>query len=236
MAGKTTKTEAICLRIHPWSQTSHVVQWLTPLGKIATVVKGAVRPKSAFLGQYDLNYTCDIVYYLRARNELHALRECVPVETRDALRGSLPSLIMADHFRALAGELAPTGEEAREWFELLAGSLDELAAAAAQGHDLDRAVLAAELVEFELSVLRLSGLFPEIEAESGVFALRGERKIPVSESVTRCLREPRSENNMQILLDTARVIGVFYDFHLDCPLNGRRAVLKSISQQKEKAT
>ena len=236
MAGETAKTEAICLRIHPWSQTSHVVQWLAPFGGLSTVVKGAVRPKSAFLGQYDLNYKCDIVYYLRARNELHALRECAPVRTRDALRGCLPALLAADHFRSLAGELAPSGEEAREWFELLDNSLDALASIAAQGPETDRAALAAELVAFELSALQLSGLYPDIEAESGVFALRGERKIPISEGVTRCLRDPRAEKNIQILLDAARVIGVFYDFHLDCPLNGRRAVVKSISQQKEKAT
>ena len=57
MAGETGKSEAICLDIRPWSRTSHVVEWLTPHGKIRTLVKGAVRPKSAFLGQYDLNYT-----------------------------------------------------------------------------------------------------------------------------------------------------------------------------------
>ena len=55
MAGETIKTDAICLGIHPWSKTSHVTSWLTPSGRVATVVKGAVPPKSAFLGQYDLN-------------------------------------------------------------------------------------------------------------------------------------------------------------------------------------
>ena len=49
MAGETTKTEAICLDIRPWSRTSHIVRWMTPEGPVTTVVKGAVRPKSAFL-------------------------------------------------------------------------------------------------------------------------------------------------------------------------------------------
>ena len=87
MAGETVRTGAICLDIRPWSRTSHVVSWLTPTGKVATVVKGAVRAKSQFLGQYDLNYTCDIIYYARAKGELHALRECVPLEMREGLRG-----------------------------------------------------------------------------------------------------------------------------------------------------
>ena len=34
MAGETVKAEAVCLRIVPWSRTSHIVQWLTPTGKV----------------------------------------------------------------------------------------------------------------------------------------------------------------------------------------------------------
>ena len=71
MAGEIIKTHGIVLSIHPWSQTSHVVTWLTPdHGPVTTLVKGAVRPKSAFLGQYDLNYTCEIVYYADTRRVL----------------------------------------------------------------------------------------------------------------------------------------------------------------------
>ena len=36
MAGETVKTAAVCLRIVPWSRTSHIVQWLTPAGKVTT--------------------------------------------------------------------------------------------------------------------------------------------------------------------------------------------------------
>ena len=100
MAGETLKTEAVCLRIYPWSRTSHIVHWLTPHGRLATVVKGATRPKSAFLGQYDLNYTCEIVYYLGSRGDLHALRECSPEIARASLRGNLAALLLADHMRS----------------------------------------------------------------------------------------------------------------------------------------
>ena len=109
MAGETIKTEAICLDIRPWSRTSHVVSWLTPTGRVATVVKGAVRAKSQFLGQYDLNYTCDIVYYARAKGELHALRECAPLEMREELREDYRKLALAGYMRRLVAELAPMG-------------------------------------------------------------------------------------------------------------------------------
>ena len=221
MAGETVKTEAVCLRIVPWSRTSHVVSWLTPFGRVATVVKGATRPKSAFLGQYDLNYTCEIVYYARARGELHALRECAPLETRDALRGNYRALVLADHFRALAEGLSPAGPEAADWHSLLSSALDGLAGG--------REELLAALLEFEIEALHLAGLSPELEAEDGFFSLRGERKMPVSPDVARCVRARGREKNRQILLDAARAIGVFYSFHLDCALDARRTVIRMIS-------
>lgn len=221
MAGETQKTEAICLRIVPWSRTSHVVTWLTPLGKVTTVVKGAVRPKSAFLGQYDLNYTCEIVYYLRAKGELHALRECAPLDGRGELRTNYRALLLAEHYRHLVHDLAPAGPEARDWFALLADSLTRLTAPGA--------ALLSEMLAFELAVLRLAGLSPEVEADSGFFILRGERSIPVSPEVASCLKNPLMVEYSQVLQDAARVIGVFYSFHVGGAPEMRRSVLQMIS-------
>ena len=108
---------------------------------------------------------------------------------------------------------------------MLARSLDILADAEA----VRSTSLLARLLEFELQVLNLAGLSPELEAESGSFTLRGERQIPVSSAVARCLRNPVSERNPEILLDAARVIGVFYSYHMDSGLDVRRSVLKLIS-------
>ena len=147
MAGETTKTEAVCLDIRPWSRTSHIVRWMTPDGPVTTVVKGAVRPKSAFLGQYDLNYTCEIVYYSRAKGELHALRECSPLSTRDSLRSSYRALVLAEYMRSQTAALAPHGEESAAWFRVLADALDALAEGAAHSpRDLVAALLGFELV------------------------------------------------------------------------------------------
>ena len=226
MAGETVKTEATCLRINPWSRTSHVVSWLTPSGRVATLVKGAVRPKSAFLGQYDLNYTCEILYYGRARGDLHALRDCVPLSRRDDLRTDYRALVLAGYFRRLAADYAPTGPDCGAWYGLLSDALDALAGGGAP--DVGR------LLRFELDALHLLGLAPEIEAASGVFQLRGERTIPVSRAVAAYLRNPGQNScDPQIPLDAARVIGVFYHFHLDCAPDVRRTVLALISKTKE---
>ena len=228
MAGETVKTDAICLAVHPWSRTSHIVKWLTPDGSVSCHVKGAVRPKSAFLGQYDLNYTCEILYYARSRGELHALRECSPKNIRESLRRDFRALVLADYMRAQCAALAPSGVECANWHKLLEAALDTLC-----GRKLDCADYVRTLVAFELGVLRLSGLYPEIEAKSGAFSLRGERKLPVSESVARCMTSPGDEKNFQILIDTARAIGVFYAFHLDSAPEIRRMVLKMISNNEE---
>ena len=142
MAGETVKTRGIALTVHPWSRTSHVVTWLTPdHGVVATIVKGAVRPKSAFLGQYDLFYTCDLIYYARASGDLHPLREATPSALRYA--------------SSLVRDLAPPGAEASDWFDFLETLLDALAA------DSPPAPPAARLVEAEMGILRLAGLAPD---------------------------------------------------------------------------
>lgn len=240
MAGETIRAEAVCLDIRPWSRTSHVVTWLTPSGKIATVVKGAVRPKSAFLGQYDLNYTCDILYYARAKGDLHALRDCAPVDRRDALRGDYRTLALAGYFRRLVSDLAPAGPDCAAWYGHLASSIAGLSLRPAPSS------LIARLVSFELGVLELAGLKPDFSrfdpaaewmpfsVETGVLGSDEGRTIRLSRATAACLRAPmRPTENFQTPLDAARAVGVFYQFHLDSASDVRRTVLRMISQTKE---
>ena len=230
MAGETIKTEAVCLGIHPWSRTSHVTSWLTPAGRVVTVVKGAVRPKSAFLGQYDLNYTCEILYYARAHGELHALRECTPLARRDELRDDYRRLVLAEHFRRLAAELAPAGPEATEWFDLLVESLDALRGSSA-------AALLPRMLEFERRTLELSGVWPEIPSGGGDLTLQNDRRIPVPAATAVCLENPHGVSDPKILLDAARVISVLYALNLELASDSRRSVLQLICKpEQEKAS
>ena len=234
MSGETLKSEAICLSAAPWSLTSHVVTWLTPRGRVATVAKGAVRPKSFLLGQYDLNYTCEIVYYARARGDVHALRSCSPLVRRDALRDDYRALALAGYFRLLAGFFAPQGPECEEWFAALCGALDALCERTGACAAESPGGLLAHLLRFELKALHLLGLFPEIEAESGGFSLAGERRIPVSPEVAAYIRNPGgAAENEKTPLDAARAIGVFYKFHADCASDVRRTVLGMIGKSRE---
>ena len=236
MAGETIRCEAICLDIRPWSKTSHVVAWLTPAGRVSTVVKGAVRPKSAFLGQYDLNYTCDILYYARAKGELHALRDCVPTDLREGLRGDYRALALAGYYRRLVSELAPTGDECRAWYDLLSAALSDLPSSVSR---------ISSFVRFELKALDLAGVGQDFSGydrqadwspysiENGCFSATGGRTLRLSRKVAGYLARPdRRCVDPQVPLDAARVLGVLYQFNLDCSSDVRRTVLKMISENE----
>lgn len=243
MAGETVKTEAVCLDIRAWSRTSQIVTWLTPAGKVATAVKGAVRPKSAFLGQYDLNYTCEIVYYARGKGDVHALRECTPLKMREDLRNDFRAASLAGYFRFLALSLSPFGAECAAWTDFLEKALDDLAVGAKGARERRGAAFYVEkLVSFEKRVLALCGLAPDFSGydrtagwspfalETGRFGDSGGHVMRISREVARYLDDPRPETgNASTPLDAARVIGVFYQFHLDCASDVRRMVLRMIS-------
>ncbi len=236
MAGETLKSEAVCLAISPWSRTSHVVAWLTPQGRVVTLARGATRPKSFFLGQYDLNYTCEIVYYARAKGDIHALRECAPVSFRDALREDHTLLAVAGYFRTLASRFAPPGEEASLWFAWLTDALDGLAR---DGLSLDRVLRA------ELRALDLMGLSLSFEGAGELLFLAGERRLPVAEGTRAYLKrlaapknarapQKNATENREIspeALDAARVIGVYYSFHVDGVTDVRRTVFNMMGHK-----
>jgi DNA repair protein RecO len=152
-----TKTNAIVLRVAPYSRTSHVVTWLTEsAGRVSTVVKGAVRPKSAFLGQYDLAYTCELLFYERARNGLHVAKECTPLETRSALRRDWQAFVAASYICDLVqGVTLPTHDGQESTYALLGDALDTLC----EGR-LEPTVL---LNWFELRLLHALGYAPHFE-------------------------------------------------------------------------
>ncbi len=121
------KTEAITLRIAPFSNTSHMVTWLTPHhGKILTVVKGACRPKGAFLGQYDIGYRCELLYYMREFRGTHVIRECSPLATRRGIRKHWDAVFILSYLCHLANVISVAGPHQAEAYRALDDALDLL--------------------------------------------------------------------------------------------------------------
>jgi len=134
------KSEAICLNVRPFSKTSHMVTWLTAEhGRLSTPVKGAQRPKSGFVGRYDLGYVCEVVFYARERNGVHHIRECTPLRFNEALRGQWRATAAAGYVCDLALRAARPGLPLPQLYAALAETLDALPGCAP--HELTLAVL-----------------------------------------------------------------------------------------------
>ena len=123
------KDDAIVLRIYPFGNTSRSVVWLTRQhGKIVTLAKGSQRPGSALLGQFDLFYTCEVLFYAREQRQVHILKEALPLHTRDGLRRDWRACAVASYSAHLFNRALPLGPAPTSAFQLLASTLDHVAA------------------------------------------------------------------------------------------------------------
>ena len=114
------KTEGIVLRSRPFSRTSRMVTWLTPdFGRVTTVIKGACRPKSFFLGQTDLGYRCELLFYRKERAGAHIAREVFPLDCREALRGNWRASVAASYVCWLLSQVTEPMLASAELYELL---------------------------------------------------------------------------------------------------------------------
>jgi DNA repair protein RecO (recombination protein O) len=127
------RTSGLILRIRPLTETSLIVHWLSPdLGRIATVAKGARRPKSPFRGKLDLFYFADFSFQRSRRSELHNLREVVLRETNEALRKEITYLQQASYCAALIEQTTETETPLAAIFELMKTLLNALPLASPQ--------------------------------------------------------------------------------------------------------
>ncbi len=149
------KSRALCLNVRPFSKTSQMVTWLTEdYGRITTPIKGAQRPKSAFLGKYDLGYTCEIVFYAHDRNGVHHIRECTPLIFREALRTQWRAATAVDYVCDLTLRAAQPGLPTHDLFVVLTELLDTLQRCTA--HEVNLSIL-----WYESQLLSVLGVAPD---------------------------------------------------------------------------
>lgn len=148
------RSEGIVLRVRPLTETSLIVQWITrDHGRIATVAKGARRPKSSFVGKLDLYFLAEFSFQRSRRSDLHTLREVVPKTTHPELRKDIHRLQQAAYAVALL-ELATEPETPLpELYELWLGFLSHLQAQPAQP---------LLVIGWEMKLLAATGLQPDL--------------------------------------------------------------------------
>lgn len=148
------RSTGIILRTRPLTETSLIVHWLTlDLGRVATVAKGARRPKSPFRGKLDLFYVCEFSFARSRRSELHALREATLRETHSALRKDLGWLEQASYAAALIEQTTETETPLDGFYELFSEFLAALASHPPQ---------AQTVFAWELKLLALYGQSPDL--------------------------------------------------------------------------
>ncbi len=143
----------LILRTRPLTETSLIIQWLTPdFGRIATVAKGARRSKSPFLGKLDLFYVADLSFSRSRRSDLHVLREVGLRELHAALRQNLSRLRQATYATAFIEQATETETPLPAIYDLMLGFLCHLCEQPAQPQTV---------FAFELKLLRELGLGPD---------------------------------------------------------------------------
>ncbi len=248
------KTTASVLRIYPYSRSSNIVDWLLRDGRrMTTVIKGACRPKSAFLGQYDLFYTCELLYYSRENDGLHIARECWPLKARDGFRSNWRATACAGYLGDLICRAIFRSTPHAALFMQYNQCLDALA---------KRTQAAQILAWMELQVLNHVGLRPHFSrcascgaapqpgmahgafsvAAGGVIcrncSTQGGAALKMLPGLSRMLHswqqapEVRSAVNTicskQQILAFQKILGRFIEYHLDVGGYGRRVALAAV--------
>ncbi len=149
----TEKSEAIVLRVIPWSETSVIASLYTrDFGKLSVLAKGARRPKSPFEAALDLLSICRVVFIAKSSDALDILTEAKLQQrfrggTRDLLR-----LYAGYYVAELLERLTDKGDEQPDIYELAIATLRDLSDSACN--------VAGVVLRWELQMLRLVGHLP----------------------------------------------------------------------------
>lgn len=204
----------IILRTRPLTETSLIVNWLTPnLGRVATVAKGARRPKSPFSGKLDIFYAGDFSFNRSRSSELHNLREVKLLETHGAIREDIFKLQQAAYAAAVIEQTVETETPVPELFHLVCGFLALLCQQPAQTQNA---------LALELKMLRELGMEPELEET---------RLTPGSKKIVQTLLESDWTTGSRLKLSDAQTeelrqwLHGFLIFHLGKLPRGRASAV-----------
>ena len=147
------QTDALVLRIYPWSETSCIASIYTRgFGKLSVLAKGARRPKSPFEAALDLLSICRVVFIPKSGDALDLLIEAKLVRRYRAGAANLLRLYSGYYVAELLDRLTDKGDEQPELFELAESTLIALA-----NPELE---LRAIVLRLELQMLRMVGHLP----------------------------------------------------------------------------
>jgi len=205
----------IVLRARRFAETSLIVNWLTPAcGRLSTIAKGALRPKSPFRGKLDLFYEADISFARSRRSELHTLREVSVIDVHGPLRHELGYLRQAAYGAALIEQITETETPLPAIFGLMRGFLEAVPLTAPQ----PQAVFA-----WELKLLNELGLKPDLRRSP---LTPGTRQIAAALTSNEWTMVGRLKLSEAQATELRQFLQGFMAFHLGRIPKGRSAVLQ----------
>ena len=119
------QTEAILINRRPWSDTSLLTVWFSPLhGKLSAMARSARKPGSPFAGRLDLFHRAEIGFARSRKSSLHALREVRLIEPFGSNEPA--SVFLCGYFAELVDLITHPGEPSPEIYGLLARAVSHL--------------------------------------------------------------------------------------------------------------
>ncbi len=101
-AAPLEQAEGVIVRMHPFSDTSLILHWITAEhGRIGTLAKGIRKPRSGHAAPVDLLFAGTLGFVRSSRSHLHTFREFVPVERHERLRTDYGKLLQVAYAVAL---------------------------------------------------------------------------------------------------------------------------------------
>jgi DNA repair protein RecO len=192
-----TRDHGIVLRWFPVTESSRIVVWFSENhGRIATLIRGSQRSKSWMLGQYDLFYTCEVLFYTRAREDLYILRECSPLSFRTAFRTHYRACSAASFVADVLYRISPPRAAAPEIYHLATHTLDTLVLTPSPSPLL--------LFWFELQVYQHLGIAPNLDPHSSPSLSFDYRQGNITPHPTDASARPITDGTLALLRNLLR--------------------------------
>jgi DNA repair protein RecO (recombination protein O) len=196
-------TDAIVLRTYNLAEADRIVLCLTrSAGLVRAVAKGARRMKSRFGAALEPFTLIKLTFYEKENRELVTMSQAEIITSRFDLAIQAEASEVLAYMGELVSEFAPPHESNEKMFRMVNACVDALAETPNGGQLVMR--------YFEVWLLRLAGLFPDVRAcgECGARINEGETAYLDVEVKPHC-RNCAGSGNQRLLPDTQRsLIGI----------------------------
>jgi DNA repair protein RecO (recombination protein O) len=193
-------TDAIVLRTYNLAEADRIVVCLTSAaGLVRAVAKGARKMKSRFGAALEPFMLVRLSYYERENRELVNLSSAEILKSHFNLNSQPESAEVLAYVAELVCDFAPPHESDDKLFRMVIACVDSLEAKPESSRALIR--------YFEIWLLRLAGMFPDVQlcSECGS-RLGGSETVNFDYELRPYCRECRPQGSMRLLAETRETI------------------------------